>query len=432
MKKKLSRAQGALLGLACGDALGATLEFRPKNEGNTHTEIIGAGPFHLAAGEWTDDTAMALCLARSLIDTHSFNPKDQLDRYLQWRHFGYQACQGHCFDIGATVSRALNNFEKHQTSWSPYDHESYSGNGGIMRLAPAVLAAKSRSSAVKMGIDSSRTTHSSLVCQDAAELLSRVLWELYHGKDLKLLLKNLPKMTYRTRALEGFWVGEHEYSLRDDIPNTGYAVRTLLAAFWSCYHATSFEEALINAVNLGGDADTIGAVTGQIAGMYWGVENIPQRWLDVLEWKDYLAETAEDLTHLQIEYGQQPSQRLWEVEEKFHDGEALFLAICPEGGLAMLGFTMLRIKTGRSRTFKTYRVVATAGDEKWQGEHPHSIQMALKECANQVAAQGYKFHINGIDERFAESGLSHNTGWGYLEGVDGRVHMLEQYMEKNE
>ncbi len=106
------RFRGCLLGLAVGDAVGTTLEFKPYGSFKPITDMVGGGPFRLKPGEWTDDTSMALCLATSLAETGVFNPKDQMDRYCRWRNDGYLSSNGRCFDIGNTVAAALNHYQE--------------------------------------------------------------------------------------------------------------------------------------------------------------------------------------------------------------------------------------------------------------------------------------------------------------------------------
>ncbi|MGC8118853.1 ADP-ribosylglycohydrolase family protein [Marinobacter sp. VGCF2001] len=284
---------GALLGLAVGDALGTTVEFRRRDSFELHTEMTGGGAFNVKPGEWTDDTAMALCLAQSLIDCDGFDSKDQLSRYVRWMNDGYMACQEKCIDIGNTTRDALRRFSRTQVSYAGTDNPFASGNGGIMRLAPAVIAAGDRETALEYAINSSRTTHSSADCLDAAELMGAVLWQLREGADLKELLENLPDTGERAMAIGRIKRGFFRYFNRDEISSSGYVIDTLEAALWSVYHAECFEDALITAVNLGDDADTVGAVTGQIAGAAWGVEAIPQRWLESLAWKVNILELAE-------------------------------------------------------------------------------------------------------------------------------------------
>jgi ADP-ribosyl-[dinitrogen reductase] hydrolase len=106
------RFRGCLLGLAVGDAVGTTLEFKPPGSFAPITDMVGGGPFRLKPGEWTDDTSMALCLATSLVETGGFDPKDQMDRYCRWWKEGYLSSNARCFDIGNTVADALRQYQK--------------------------------------------------------------------------------------------------------------------------------------------------------------------------------------------------------------------------------------------------------------------------------------------------------------------------------
>lgn len=107
----LERYRGALLGLACGDAVGTTVEFQPRGSFEPLTDMIGGGPFRLKPGQWTDDTSMALCLAESLLNKNAFDAVDQMGRYLNWWQWGYLSSTGGCFDIGMTVSQALERYQ---------------------------------------------------------------------------------------------------------------------------------------------------------------------------------------------------------------------------------------------------------------------------------------------------------------------------------
>jgi ADP-ribosyl-[dinitrogen reductase] hydrolase len=133
------RYRGALLGLATGDALGTTLEFRAPGSFNKIDDMAGGGPFDLAPGEWTDDTSMALCLAESLIETGRFDPIDQLERYIRWADHAHLSSNGTVFDIGNTVRKALANFRTSRSPHSGPSDEYSAGNGSLMRLAAIPL-----------------------------------------------------------------------------------------------------------------------------------------------------------------------------------------------------------------------------------------------------------------------------------------------------
>jgi ADP-ribosyl-[dinitrogen reductase] hydrolase len=197
----LDRQRGTLIGLAVGDALGAAVEFRAPGSFPEVTGFRGGGPHGLAAGEWTDDTSMALALADSIASV-GWDLDDQARRYLAWYEKGWYSVNGRCFDIGITTRGALNRFSK---------------------------------------------TGDAKTSGDPAERAS------------------------------------------------GYVVKSLEAALWAFHDAKDFREAVLRAVNLGDDADTTGAVCGQLAGAYWGESGIPREWRDGLARKDMLEKALQGL-----------------------------------------------------------------------------------------------------------------------------------------
>jgi ADP-ribosyl-[dinitrogen reductase] hydrolase len=159
-KQLRDRYHGALLGLAAGDALGTTLEFRSPGTFGPLTDMVGGGPFALAPGQWTDDTSMALCLGESLVRCHGFDPKDQMERYCRWWQEGYLSCTGRCFDIGLTVSAALSKYTEAGDPFMGSVDRRTAGNGSLMRLAPVPLAYRANPElAIHYAGESSRTTH---------------------------------------------------------------------------------------------------------------------------------------------------------------------------------------------------------------------------------------------------------------------------------
>ena len=170
------RYLGALLGLAAGDALGTTLEFKPPGTFTPITDMVGGGPFNLSPGQWTDDTSMALCLAESLIESNGFDPIDQLSRYVRWKRHGHHSSTDRCFDIGGTVLSALARFERYSLPWSGSTDEYSAGNGSIMRLAPVPLYfASDPEVAIARAADSSRTTHGAREAIDACRYLAGLI-----------------------------------------------------------------------------------------------------------------------------------------------------------------------------------------------------------------------------------------------------------------
>jgi len=303
-----SRFTGCLLGLAVGDAVGTTVEFKPRGSFPEVRDMVGGGPFGLKPGQWTDDTSMALCLATSLVERGGFDARDQMERYLRWRTEGYLSSTGTCFDIGTTVGAALDRFRQTGDPVAGSTHPQAAGNGSIMRLAPVVLRYFPDRGAVEhFAAESSRTTHGAAECIDACRLLARVLCRALEGQPKEEVLKadrgafpasnaaSSAASEAASGAIAALADGSYRGKPRQEIRGSGYVVESLEAALWCFDQAESFEEAILLAANLGDDADTTAAVTGQIAGAFHGEEGIPRHWLDRLFLRDEIAALADRL-----------------------------------------------------------------------------------------------------------------------------------------
>jgi ADP-ribosyl-[dinitrogen reductase] hydrolase len=294
----LDRFRGCLLGLATGDAVGTTLEFKPRGSFEPLTDMLGGGPFNLAAGQWTDDTSMALCLATSLVECRGFDARDQMERYWHWYSEGYLSSTGTCFDIGSTTRSALSLFQR---TGDPFagSVESYSaGNGCIMRLAPAAMYAfPDNANAERLATYSSRTTHGAEECLDACRLLARMLVRALKGETKEaILLADRESFTGNANIVaiaNGLYISKPEQEIR----SSGYVVDCLEAAGWCFWQTGSYREAILRAANLGDDADTTAAVCGQLAGAYYGEPGIPVQWLEKLAYRDEISTLAERLMH---------------------------------------------------------------------------------------------------------------------------------------
>jgi ADP-ribosyl-[dinitrogen reductase] hydrolase len=301
--KLLDRYRGALLGLAAGDALGTTLEFRAPGTFDPIDDMHGGGPFNLRPGEWTDDTSMALCLAESLIECGEFDPVDQMARYVRWKREGYHSSNGTCFDVGGTVRAALARFERFSEPWSGSTDEYTAGNGSIMRLAPVPLFfARTPGIAITRSAHSSLTTHGATEAVDACRYLSALIIGALQGtsKDdlLAPLFTPVPGLWHReplAPKIHAVAAGSFLEREPPDIRGSGYVVESLEAALWAFGKSRSFEHGALLAVNLGDDADTTGAVYGQIAGAYYGAGAIPERWRSKLAHRETLESFAERL-----------------------------------------------------------------------------------------------------------------------------------------
>ncbi len=302
----ISRYRGSLLGLAAGDALGTTIEFTRPGSFQPLSEIVGGGPFRLQPGEWTDDTSMALCLAESLIEQKGFDPVDQMKRYLLWYREGHLSSNGRCFDIGNTTRQALTSFEKTGNPYSGPSHSRSAGNGSIMRLAPVPLFfAADPQEAIEKSALSSRTTHGAQNAVDACRYLGALLLGALRGAGKEELLSE------RFSPDEGYWEkhplateidevakGCFKHRNPPEIRGSGYVVKSLEAALWAFHNSSSFRDGCLLAVNLGDDADTTGAVYGQLAGAYYGEEGIPETWTMKIARRELIVSFAEKLFKL--------------------------------------------------------------------------------------------------------------------------------------
>jgi ADP-ribosyl-[dinitrogen reductase] hydrolase len=285
-----NRKRGSLIGLAVGDALGAAVEFNSPGTFEEVTGYRGGGPHRLRPGEWTDDTSMALALADSIASV-GWDINDQARRYLAWYDNGKYSVNGRCFDIGITTQNALNRFCRMgdaRTSGNPTEHAS--GNGSIMRLAPAPiryadLFPDHLDNLIEKLVESSLTTHASPMCLSSCAYMGLVLCGLIHGSPREVVLSpNWEPLSYLKRTgrlhpkVEEVAAGSFCHKRPPEIKGSGFVVASLEAALWAFHDAKDFRQAVLRAVNLGDDADTTGAVCGQFAGAHWGESGIPPEW----------------------------------------------------------------------------------------------------------------------------------------------------------
>ncbi|UXH77986.1 ADP-ribosylglycohydrolase family protein [Roseateles amylovorans] len=291
----IDRYRGALLGLACGDAVGTTVEFMPRGSFAPVTDMLGGGPFSLAPGQWTDDTSMALCLAESLIQTGRCDPADQMGRYANWYEWGYWSSTGVCFDIGITTKGAIHQFLLTGEALSGSSDPEAAGNGSLMRLAPIALRFGHDEQLVQdMAALSSQTTHAAAECLDACRVFAVALSRALQGmpKEQVLDLGDLPIESAKIRAIA---TADHAARQVQQIRGSGYVVDSLEATLWCYARHDNFRDAVLEAVNLGDDADTTGAIVGQLAGATYGAAGIPAAWLARLHLAHEIAGLADSL-----------------------------------------------------------------------------------------------------------------------------------------
>jgi len=267
------KAIGMFMGLFVGDALGAPLEFMRPHEFDKVTDMIGGGVHSAEIGEWTDDGAMACCIADAYITKGKFAPQEIALNFKTWLKTGYFGTRDYRFDIGRTCFEAIENMSTEQPYEGRTDARS-SGNGSIMRIAPVVLANHNKpNTGLGEAIAVSLMTHGNA---DTVHYMAAFVAELHAGKQLDEF-EHLIDVDYDIRKGKGSIM--HAYNVA-----------------WECVNLTfSFQDALIMAVNKGYDADTVGAVTGMLAGRHYGYSAMPKRWTNKLMKHDELLQMAETL-----------------------------------------------------------------------------------------------------------------------------------------
>jgi ADP-ribosylglycohydrolase len=303
---RLDHYRGSLLGLAAGDALGTTVEFAPPNSFEPLTDIVGGGPFRLPVGAWTDDTSMALCLAESLVLRGEYDPIHQLQTYVRWYQDGHRSSIGRCFDIGGTTRAALMTFERTGAADSGPTSPYSAGNGSIMRLCPVPLAfAHAPETAIALSGASSKTTHGLPVCMDACRYMGALIVGAVQGRPKDELLAAhfcpVPGLWDREplhEKIAAIAAGSFKSKEPPAIRGSGYVVDSLEAALWAFHRSADFRTGALLAVNLGDDADTTGAVYGQIAGAFYGLSGIPLGWREKIVHREAILTLADELLAL--------------------------------------------------------------------------------------------------------------------------------------
>ncbi len=270
------------------------MEFSSRGTFPPVKDMKGGGVFRLKPGEWTDDTSMALCLATSLAERGGHDPIDQMNRYVNWWKHGYMSSNGRCFDIGGTTRTSLARFVSTREVYSDAD-EHTSGNGALMRLAPIPMYYLDNAEAVWLYAgESTRTTHGSREAIECSQLFAMMLRTALLGGTKEAVLKTAPLVPLSPKV-DAISRGMYKRKPLKKIKGSGYCVQSLEAALY-CFHRTStFDDAVLAAANLGDDADTTAAITGQIAGAFYGVKNIRQKWRSKIVMKNDIMDIAGSL-----------------------------------------------------------------------------------------------------------------------------------------
>ena len=303
-------AAGVLLGIACGDALGRPVEFQQtatiqRRHGRV-TDMLSSGTHGQPAGTITDDTEMALCIARSLVESGQFDPNDVTDRFAEWY-------QSEPFDIGILTSTVLRRLrdgdawdEAGIDEWNHLPEGSNAGNGSVMRCAPYGIAfADDADALITVSRASSAITHADPRCQWGCVILNSTLAGLLTGTDQPLasaldLAADAPAELRNACEVVQSGIDGSKSQSDLDLANSGYVVTTLQAGLYHGLTADSAEDAIVDAVMLGGDTDTIAAVAGAVAGARFGASELPDRWLRAIDETAEIRELSQRLETMEV------------------------------------------------------------------------------------------------------------------------------------
>jgi ADP-ribosylglycohydrolase len=302
------RFQGALLGLAVGDALAAHTQFRKPGSFQPVGDLLGGGPFDLPRGAWSDDTAMALLVAESLLKREGFDAHDQVQLFSRWQREGYGSATGQCVGISASVARALAT-ALYRRQWLSGSHDpDQLDKDPLSRIAPVVMYFFADSAAtIAKSVEVARVTAQAPMVLDCVRLFAAMIRLALAGRDKSTVLRP-PRDTWASMNVrnEVLSIYEGSYARRSppEITGGGNILQALEAALWAFHKAESFREGALLAANLGRDSDVVAAAYGQLAGAYHGVSAIPGIWRNSLMKNEVVIETADKLlTHALVSLG---------------------------------------------------------------------------------------------------------------------------------
>ncbi|MBF1113533.1 MAG: ADP-ribosylglycohydrolase family protein, partial [Solobacterium sp.] len=306
MNRQNNQYLGAIIGHAVGDAMGFPTEFSKREEllKNPVIEMIDSTDIGQPAGSWSDDTAMEIATIDSFIQKKYFDYKDIMDKWVKWISKSEYTPTGVAFDIGRTCLKAI---KKYCNGTAPLQCGSTSinenGNGSLMRILPVALYAYSKKlddiSIHKLTNEVSSLTHAHEVSRLGCYIYVQFIICLLKGNTKQEAYKHIQYLDYSAYDMHSLKLYKRildeqiEVQRLDQIKSTGYIVDTLESAMWIFMNAEHYKEAIIASTNIGGDTDTIGAIVGSMAGIYYGFDSIPSNWLEKLQRKDYLIELVD-------------------------------------------------------------------------------------------------------------------------------------------
>ena len=309
--KLLHQIKSALFGVAVGDALGVPVEFHSREtlRKKPVTDIIGYGTYNLPPGTWSDDSSLTFCLAEALTEGFDLNTIGR--NFVRWAHENYWTPRGHVFDIGISTQKAiykLSKGEEPELAGGIEDRDN--GNGSLMRILPLLFYLLDKGIYERFEITAmvSSITHghirSIIACFYYLEFAKQILegkekLEIYKylQSEVSDFLTDIEIDPYEISKFDGLLKNDIALLPEEEIQSSGYVMHTLEASIWSLLTTESYEDAVLKAVNLGSDTDTTGAVTGGLAGLLYGFDNIPENWLQQLARYDDIENLAERLSN---------------------------------------------------------------------------------------------------------------------------------------
>jgi ADP-ribosylglycohydrolase len=313
MKTKI---HSALFGLAVGDALGVPVEFKNRDYLKRFpvTDMMEYGSHHQPKGTWSDDSSLAFCLAESLVK--GYDLKDIALRFTQWVYSGFWTPHGKVFDIGIqtrssiyTLQKILSQKDYEALELLKYEADEYTnGNGSLIRILPLLFYVMDKNTKEQFEIiwKVSALTHghirSAISCLIFLVFAEKII-DGYNKQEAYVLTQKEIKQFFKSEEISDYEVEKFSRLIYNDISklneseisSSGYVLDTLEASFWCLLTSDTYEESVLKAVNLGDDTDTTGAVTGGLAGLLYGYEAIPEKWIDVLARKDDVTKLCDKL-----------------------------------------------------------------------------------------------------------------------------------------
>ncbi|MEZ5498360.1 MAG: ADP-ribosylglycohydrolase family protein [Steroidobacteraceae bacterium] len=275
------RFHGALVGLAVADALAAATQFRAPGGFAPVGDMIGGGPFDLPAGAWSDDTAMALCVAESLLECNGFDTADQIERLTRWQREGYLSATGQCVGITSGVARALAAAKWRQRRFTGSFDPTQLDREPMSRLAPAVMfCLASADDAMRMAENATRLTCQAPLVLDAARLVGAMLHAALSGAGKTRILAPDPRLFQPALKPELAELAAGGFRSFDGARGRGpqTLLEVLAAALLAFERSANYRQGALEVINLGGESDIAGAIYGQLAGAHWGIRAVPAAW----------------------------------------------------------------------------------------------------------------------------------------------------------